>query len=383
MRIALVSSDWIDFSDGGIATLSAVLAGGLHEAGVHVEVWTRGSGPRQRALAVRAAGSEAHPFVVHGLPGRSWGKRGDQHWRRGLGELLPEFQPDVVILTTWEPLSALTEALQCGGLERRPEIAVMAHGRDVTGVLDSKRSSRREHAWRADVRWLVLSPWLAGELCDRGVSADRIVVVPAAVPDCPRRGGRPKRPPTTLMTVGRLIPRKGQDVVIAALALLVTSRPTLRYLVVGEGPDRSRLKKLVRAHGVEDRVELCGWLPSDELERAWERADLFVMPAREELDGDTEGYGLVYLEAGARGLAGVGGRSGGVPAAVRPGDNGELLEDPRAADELAQLLDVLLADSDRRLALAAGGRRAFEERGRSEHLAEKVCQLFSFTQVAP
>jgi len=184
------------------------------------------------------------------------------------------------------------------------------------------------------------------------------------------------------MTVGRLIPRKGQDVVIAALALLAVRRPELRYLVVGEGPDRSRLKKLICTHGVEDRVELCGWLPSAELEQAWDRADLFVMPAREEAEGDTEGYGLVFLEAGARGLAVVGGRSGGVPSAVRPGENGELLDDPRAADELAELLDGLLADSDRRMALAAGGRRAFEERGRSKHLADKVCQIFSHREVA-
>ena len=383
MRIALVSPDWIDCADGGIATLSAVLASGLHQAGVHIEVWTRGSGQRRRALADRAAGPDPHPFPVRGLRGRSWRNRGERHWRRGLAALLPGFQPDVVILTTWEPLSALNEVLGDVDLARRPEVAVMAHGRDVTGVLGPERSSRREDAWRADVRWLVLSSWLAGELRNRGVPSERIVEVPAAVPDVPHRQGRPKREATTLMTVGRLIPRKGQDVVIEAMALLAERHPKLRYLVVGEGPDRSRLMKLISAYGVQDRVKLCGWLPAAELEQAWERADLFVMPAREEAGGDTEGYGLVYLEAGARELAVIGGRSGGVAAAVRPGENGELVDDPRAADELAEVLEVLLTDSHRRLELAAGGRRAFEQRGRSKHLAERVCQIFSCSQAAP
>jgi len=296
--------------------------------------------------------------------------------------LLPKVQPDLVILTTWEPLDALGESLASAQVAA-PKVAVMAHGRDVTGEIDAVRSRRREQAWNTDVRWLVLSHWLAGELARRGVAPDRISQIPAAVLDLPEQPVRRNRPPTTLMTVGRLIPRKGQDVVIEAVSLLKRKHPNVRYLVVGDGPDRERLQKVIARCGLEDRVELLGWLPPNQLEQAWDQADLFVMPAREELGGDTEGYGLVYLEAGARGLAVVGGRSGGVEAAVRPGDNGELIDDPRAADELAKVVASLLSDPQRIKELGAGGRRAFEEGGRPRHLARRVCELFEATGGAP
>ena len=382
MRIVLISPDWVDCSAGGIATITAALAIGLHELGVDVEVWTRGGGRRGRAIRESARSDSSHPFVVRPLPGRNWRKRGQGHWRRGLSSLLPTVQPDLVILTTWEPLDALSAALACVQVAP-PEVAVMAHGRDVTGTIDSVRRRRRERAWRTDVRWLVLSHWLAGELARRGVAVDRISQIPAAVLDLPEQPVRRTRPPTTLMTVGRLIPRKGQDVVIEALSLLKPKHPDLRYLVVGDGPDRERLQEVIERCDLNDRVELRGWLPPEQLEQAWHQADLFVMPAREELGGDTEGYGLVYLEAGARGLAVVGGRSGGVEAAVRPGDNGELIDDPRAADELATVVASLLSDPKRMTELGAGGRRAFEEGGRPRHLAKRVCELFTVTGESP
>ena len=383
MRLALISDDWIDCTGGGIATLTAALAGALHEAGVKVEVWTRGGGSRGRSIEQRASSALPHSFSVRALVGRNWRARGQAHWRRGLPSLLAEFRPDGAILTTWEPLAALEDSLDACGGGARPQIAVMAHGRDITGEVGPARTRRRELAWGSAVGWLVLTPWMAQQLGRRGVPARQIFQVPAVVPERPRQPDRAPQGAATLLTVGRLIPRKGQDVVIEAVSLLAEKYPILTYVVVGAGPDCARLKRLARAFGVEDRVQIRGWLPADQLEQAWQAADLFVMPAREEARGDTEGYGLVYLEAGARGLAVVGARSGGVPAAVRPSDNGELVNNPRSASELASLLDSLLGDPQRVATLGAAGRRAFEERGRPPHLAHRICEIFAMSVISP
>jgi len=372
MRIAIISPDWPDFVDGGVATLSLALARGLVGMGSEVQVWTRGGGRRMAAIRARARSDRAHPFTVHGVAGRSWRRNGDRHWRRGLAAALPGFQPDAVVVTTWEPLEAVAAAFASLAPDRRPRIAVMAHGRDVTADPGVERREQRERAFEADVLWLVLTDWMASQLQSRGVSPERVVTVPAAVLEVPKPAPRSQRRATTLLTVGRLIPRKGQDVVIEAIALLGEREPALHYLVVGDGPDRDRLLGLVEAHGLQDRVRLTGWLEEDELEKIWQQADLFVMPAREERGGDTEGYGLVFLEAGARGLPVVGGRSGGVPAAVRSGENGELVDQPQEAVAVAGLISSLLSDPQTLSALGAGGRRRYELGGRPVHLGRVV-----------
>ena len=372
MRIAVITQDWPDFTDGGVATLSLSLARGLVELGSEVEVWTRGGGSRGAAVRARAESGTAHPFAVHAMPGRHWRKKGNRNWSRGLPDRLFCFAPDAVIVTTWEPLEAAQRACEALPTARRPTFAVIAHGRDVTGDPGPDRREQRCRAFDAEVQWLVLSQWMRGELCRRGVDVQRISVVPAAVPDFADLPERARRPPRSLLTVGRLIPRKGQDVVIRAMGMLRTRYPQLRYVVVGDGPDRERLQHLVAEHSLQDRVRLVGRLGAEQLEGALQDADLFVMPAREESGGDTEGYGLVFLEAGARGLPVVGGRSGGVPAAVVSGENGELVDRPQEPEAVAQVLGSLLSDAGRMARLGAGGRKRYELTGRPAHLARGV-----------
>jgi phosphatidylinositol alpha-1,6-mannosyltransferase len=372
MRIALVTQDWPDFTGGGVATLSLALATGLAELGTHVAVWTRGGGRRTALVEARASSPQPHPVAVHPVAGRSWRRRGSGNWRRGLEHRLLGSQPDAVVVTTWEPLDAVLAVVAAAPDACRPSVAVMAHGRDITGDPGAARREQRDRALGSEVLWLVLSRWMEGQLRRRGVPSSRIVTVPAAVEEVPRVIPRPPRPATTLLTVGRLIPRKGQDVVIEAIALLRERHPQLRYVVVGEGPDRGRLESLVARLGLQDRVSIAGWLDQHRLEAVWQEADLFVMPAREEPEGDTEGYGLVYLEAGARGLPVVGGRSGGVPAAVRSGVNGELVDAPRDAPAVAEVLEALLGDPEHMARLARAGRHRYEVAGRPIHLGRSV-----------
>ncbi len=173
-----------------------------------------------------------------------------------------------------------------------------------------------------------------------------------------------------LMTVGRLVERKGIDTVIAALPLLCSDFPELSYSVVGDGSDRTRLEALARQHGVAQHVKFLGSLPADELAHAYNACDIFVMPSRS--DGkDVEGFGLVFLEASACGKPVIGARSGGVPDAVVEGQTGYLVE-PSSAPELARRLRQLLESPALCEELGQGGRAHVVSRGTWDHTGDKI-----------
>jgi len=174
-----------------------------------------------------------------------------------------------------------------------------------------------------------------------------------------------------IVTIARLVPRKGIDTAIQAVAELTRDRPELSYLVIGEGPDRTRLESLVTSCGLQDRVHLLGELPPDGLRRVLRAADLFVLASREEVQArDVEGFGLVLLEAQASGVPVIAARSGGMPDALREGETGLLVpqDDPHA---LARAMRQLLGDPQRleRMARAA---RAFALAHPWQRTAEEI-----------
>jgi len=361
VRVALVTQDWPGFVGGGVATLSWVLAEGLAALGVPAEVWTRGGGARRGNAA-------PGPLPVRAFPGRAWRRRGRRHWARGISEALADFAPTRLVVTTWDPMPGLLSVLPDG-----VDVSCFAFGRDVTGALSPRpREHDRAAVWRDPrVRWLTLTDWMIDELAARGIPRERARRVAPAVSEPPPLERR-SRPPHRLLTVGRLVPRKGQDRTIEAVAGLRDELPGLTYSVVGEGPDRARLEALVDRHGVRDRVTLHGRLVGEALEQAYRDADVFVMPARVEEGGDTEGYGLVYLEAGARGLPVVGGRAAGAAEAVDPERTGLLVDRPDDATSVAHAIRRAVLSPTDAARWGTEGRRRFERGGRPVHFAREV-----------
>ena len=127
---------------------------------------------------------------------------------------------------------------------------------------------------------------------------------------------------------------------------------------------------------MRDRVHLVGYLDADELEEAYGAADCFVQPCREEPGGDTEGFGLVFLEANVRGLPVVAGRTGGVPEAVLDGLNGLLVE-PGDADRVADAMRRLLTDHALARRLGEAGRRRVLDGFLPQHYAQRVLAVVS------
>ena len=160
-----------------------------------------------------------------------------------------------------------------------------------------------------------------------------------------------------LLTVARLVPHKGQDVALRALARLRPEFPELRYLIVGSGPDDVRLKRLAAELGVADRAVFAGALSDADIADAYASASAYVGLSRLERDIDAEGFGIAFAEAAASGTPCVAGDSGGVPSAVRDGETG-LLVPPTDVAAVVDALRALLGDSTKRAAMGRAAREA-------------------------
>ena len=185
-----------------------------------------------------------------------------------------------------------------------------------------------------------------------------------------------------VVCVSRLVPRKGQDVLVRALPQLRRRVPGTALLLVGGGPDQQRLRRLAAAHGVTDHVVLTGSVPWEQLPAHYDAGDVFAMPCRTRRAGlEVEGLGIVFLEASATGLPVVAGRSGGSPDAVRVGETGHLV-DGRSENQLVDAVAGLLLDPDRARALGAAGRRWVERDWRWDVVALRLRELLTGSPVA-
>ena len=174
---------------------------------------------------------------------------------------------------------------------------------------------------------------------------------PAELPDAlPAGEGRPFE----LLFVGRLVERKGVHVLLDALARLGGSAPVV-LRVVGDGPERAALRERVARLGLGDRVVFEGFVSSEELAEHFAGCDAFVLPAVVDAKGDTEGLGVVLLEAMVNGKPVIASAAGWIVDIVRDGRNGFLVP-PGDVEALAGAVRACMADPERRRELGRNGR---------------------------
>ena len=255
---------------------------------------------------------------------------------------------EVVFLDPMLPLGMLGVRL------RRAPYVVITHGAEVTlpGRLPgSSRLARRvleraagivaAGAYPAQEALRAAGGRLSGVVIPPGVDTDRFrpLEPDARAAVRARFGLDPARP--LVLGVSRLVPRKGFDVLLDAAAGL---DPDVRIVIAGGGRDRSRLERRAARLGIAGRVRFLGRVQDNELSALYACADVFAMPCRDRWGGlEAEGFGIVFLEAGACGIPAVAGRAGGATEAIVDGETGFLV-DPRDAGELRAVLAKLLDD---------------------------------------
>ena len=179
-----------------------------------------------------------------------------------------------------------------------------------------------------------------------------------------------------IVSVGRLVHRKGQDILIQALPSILRAHPSAHLLLVGEGPYRSHLEKLATDLNVTRAITFIGRIQYRELPRYICVGDLFVMPSRSRLAGlEVEGLGIVYLEASACGLPVIAGKSGGAPDAVIEGVTGVTVDGTKVSD-VASAVNSMLANPEKSRAMGESGREWINDKWRWDIWAAEFNALF-------
>lgn len=204
---------------------------------------------------------------------------------------------------------------------------------------------RLERAFRREHDMPIMASGIDAETFTPAVS-DALVRQRHALGDAP-----------VICCVSRLVPRKGQDMLIHALPRVARAIPAVRLLIVGVGPYERALRTLAQRVGVSERVVFAGAAPFAELPAYFRAGDVFAMPCRSRRFGlDVEALGAVFLQAAAVGRPLLVGRSGGAPEAVRDGETGVVV-DPTSPEAIAAALIGLLGDPARAAAMGAAGAR--------------------------
>ena len=160
-----------------------------------------------------------------------------------------------------------------------------------------------------------------------------------------------------IVSVGRLVHRKGQDYLIQSMPLILHQVPNAHLLLVGQGPYLEHLQKLVKEHGLESSVTFIGRVDYKELPQYLCVGDIFAMPSRSRLKGlEVEGLGIVYLEASSCGLPVLAGNSGGAPDAVKQRETG-LVVNGTDEKQIASAAIELLNNSDSSKKMGLAGRQ--------------------------
>ncbi len=179
-----------------------------------------------------------------------------------------------------------------------------------------------------------------------------------------------------IVSVGRLVHRKGQDTLVESLPLILKEYPDAHLLFVGVGPHLEYIHKRAIQLGVLSHISFVGRVQYSELPRFISVGEVFAMPSRSRLAGlEVEGLGIVYLEASACELPVVGGLSGGAPDAVLEGETGYSVDglDPAA---VAGAINALLADPDRAKAMGRRGRQWIIDEWEWRHWSARFNALF-------
>jgi glycosyltransferase involved in cell wall biosynthesis len=249
-----------------------------------------------------------------------------------------------------------------------------AHAKDIWTTPEwEKREKLASCEWlvtctRANRDYLAaLAPAGRVELVYHGIDLTRF----------PRRTAFPEKSPhdpVVILSVARLVEKKGTEVLLQALARV---SPALQWKLVhvGGGPLTAKMKAMARALGIENRIAWRGAMTQQEVLREYRQADLFALASRIARDGDRDGLPNVLMEAQSQGLACVATRVSAIAELVRDGETGVLVDenDPEA---LARALETLIADPARRRALGQAGQARVAERFALEANLEPLARKF-------
>ncbi len=372
----------IDFPPmgGGMARLSGDVALALKEDGYEAIV-----------VAPSSDGDAAHDeysaFRVHRVKGIVNGHIFDHYLRSivycfacGLRFCFPR-RVSMIITNTWS-ISGVSAFLihKITGIP----YAVFAHGLDVCAPKHDRKASWLMRAVLRDAVYVIAISGFTRQLVAEIEKKANVVIINPCVDITrfaagPKAISGPKNVKRKIITVARLVKSKGYDIVLKALPKVIERFPDIEYFIIGDGPEGEHLKALAGELGLSRSVIFTGAIDEAALISYYCLCDLFILTSRElEASGEVEGFGIVFLEAGACAKAVIGSRSGGIPEAVIDGVTGLLVEESDI-NETAEAIIKLLSDDDLRRRLGDNGKMKVDKEMNTAVFAEKLGRILSGT----
>jgi glycosyltransferase involved in cell wall biosynthesis len=282
-------------------------------------------------------------------------------WLQSVNLLIQEAQTyETVIVSHLLPLGAA--AWLAKFFTGKPYIVVV-HGQDVSMTLLSSRKRWLASRVLRGAKVVITNSHALSEEIKKDFDVKNTEVIYPSLKNLHRKLGAAESLPAnnfTLLTVSRLVARKGHTRVLKAMAELQYKIPNLRYRILGDGPALGEIIRAANELGIYDLVRLSGRVTDTEIAEAYDEANIFIMPTVAD-QIDREGFGTVYLEAAAHGLPSIATDLPGVDEAVINGQTGILVPDGDAEALKAAILRLWSNPEERQRLGAVGQKRVFEE----------------------
>lgn len=368
MNIAIITGHFPPSKGGGIAEWAFGVARELPRLGHKTSVYV--THRKSRDLSIH----NDEDFICKPMYGRNWHEFHRFYAAYYMWKILRKDPDTIFIATTWgmaKPFKFLKKYFP------KSKMIVVAHGLEITR-LNSKRELRaiRSVVESCDLI-LSVSRFTRDEIINRlsdintthvkflpnGVDVERFY--PCEVDDLFYKKYSLRQDSDLILTLARIIKRKAHDDVIKALPDIINDFPKAHYVIAG--PHRKKdsylesLKILVKELSLENNVTFIDFIPDEDLKKIYSASKVYIMPSKTlHNEGDSEGFGITFLEANACGCPAIGSYDGGIPDAVENEVNG-LLVQSGSSNEIAKAIKKMFSDDDYRLSLAKKGIARVEE----------------------
>lgn len=368
MNIAIITGHFPPSKGGGIAEWAFGVARELPRLGHKTLVYV--THRKNRDLSIH----NDEEFICKPMYGRNWHEFHRFYAAYYMWKILRKDPDTIFIATTWgmaKPFKFLKKYFP------KSKMIVVAHGLEITR-LHSKRELRaiRSVVESCDLI-LSVSRFTRDEIINRlsdintthvkflpnGVDVERFY--PCEVDDLFYKKYSLHQDSDLILTLARIIKRKAHDDVIKALPDIINDFPKAHYVIAG--PHRKKdsylesLKILVKELSLENNVTFIDFIPDEDLKKIYSASKVYIMPSKTlHNEGDSEGFGITFLEANACGCPAIGSYDGGIPDAVENEVNG-LLVQSGSSNEIAKAIKKMFSDEDYRLSLAKKGIARVEE----------------------
>lgn len=332
-------------------------------------------GPIVEATLEAGVGDVAHSLVRS----IAAADRFDESWNLRMAERVVRTSPTPafdVILCHFGTVGRTCQILRESGAIDGPLVTVF-HGYDMSLVLREEGDDFYRELLASGELFLPISDFWRRRLVEMGAPSAKTRVHHMGV-DPQRFSFRVRRPDddgeTKILSVARLVEKKGLEYGIRAFRQIAEDFEDVRYTIIGDGELREELEALARSEGVGDRIDFAGWCDREEVLEALGSHQILMTPSVTAEDGDMEGIPVVLMEGMATGIPVVSTRHSGIPELVRHGETG-LLADERDVEGLAGHLRTLLDDPSTWEAMGRRGRQVVEEEFAVDVLNEELLAL--------